>query len=172
MSWLWQFPAGGSPNFTFTTRNPEFGEVHRLMRRQASARTDGGVVFVEDLGVDEEVIEATFMNLCTPERANLEKIFSEPFANRQENPITIQITNDPVIGGQFMQALTTGMVIDRVPLTTGQGFTTGDRVVADDPTLPIVFLDQPDLVFEQIRHQQYSLTLRLRLSIGPLPEIL
>ncbi len=163
----WKFTLLEQPLLTITVRNAELGDADRDERRQAVGETDGGAVFVEDLGATDEFVDATFASLSVVERADLEKFFGTDGANKRAKPFSIEIS-----GRHKVVPLNTGQVIDGVPLNTGQGFNTGQLVLPDIAVLPVVFLDQSDIIFAQPRPRQFTTTMRFRLSSGGLPKIL
>lgn len=150
-------------------RNPEFGDVDQFSRRQATGLTEGGRLFVQDLGVDEQFYLATWSNLTRCEKADLEHFFSAPVANKRLRPFTLRVEDNL---GKL--AFRTG---------TGQGWNTGDPggctppgclintgdwVVPPMASFGTVRLDQSDLSFTAIPRDRFNLSLRFRI-LNPTP---
>lgn len=166
MSWEFSIPPSDTPDQTITVRNAELGDVEENIHRQVAGETDAGQVFVEDLGVVDAFLDVQFASLSIQERADMERFFGPQGANRRALPFAIEVS-----GRHLMVGLNTGQTINGVPLNTGQGFNTGDRVVPDTARLAIVFLDQSRIDWNQPRPRQFSAGMRFRIHAGPIPDL-
>ena len=156
----WTFEVDG-PDGTVTAaiRNPEFSERTTEVRRQGKGVTEAGLVFVQDLGEQNEFIEGSWTWLTPAMRSALLLFFGPNGTLRQGRGFALTIT-----GMNFPVVIGTGMVIDGVGLGTGQGYGTGQTVVPDTVVLDDVRLDQPDLSFAQQRNDRYSTELAFRIG--------
>lgn len=158
MSWTFTVVPPSGLTKTAVLRNAEFSDVDRLVFRQGRGTTEGGLVFVQDLDGDDQTIEASWGFMTLSERAAVEDFFGREGTLRQVRPFSIDIT-----GTSFPQKIKAAMVVDGSVVKAGEGFKAGQTVQADTANLRDVFLDQPELVFDQERDERFSLDLRFRI---------
>lgn len=171
MSWKFLHPANTNPTTTVTIKNPEFAEVDQSIRRQAKGETDGGTIFVEDLGQTDRFIEATWRNLKPAEVGDLKTFFGPNIVNMQTKPFRIEMTTDAPLY-HWLEIVSAGMSVGGEVLSAGGGYNAGGFVNPDTASFDVVFLDQAELSFAQDRFQLFSTSIRFRLHSGALPEIL
>jgi len=139
-------------------RNAEFSDGDRVMFRQGRGTTEGGLVFVQDLDGEDQTIEASWGFMTLEERGAIEAFFGRDGTLRQARAFGIDIT-----GTSFAQIIKAGMVIGGAVVQAGAGYVAGQTVKADTANLRNVFLDQPELLFDQERDERFSLDLRFRI---------
>lgn len=156
----WTFTVTSPEGFTKTAavRNPEFDDADSEEFRQGKGSTDGGLVYVQDLDQEDEIIQVTWGFLSVAERADLQDFFGRDGTLRQARSFSIDIE-----GSSFPQKLKAGAIINGAVVKAGEGHKAGDTVDPDVTTLRHVFLDQPGLPFIQERDQRFSLDARFRI---------
>lgn len=157
MSWTFTVTTPEGVTKTATIRNAEFSDIDRTTFRQARGTTDGGLVYVQDLDDADQFIDASWGFLTTAERAALEDFFGRTGTLRQARPFSIDIT-----GSSFPVTIKAGMVVDGAVITPGS-YKVGQVINADVANLRDVYLDQPELAFDQERDERFSLDLRFRI---------
>lgn len=159
MAWLFTVTPPSGLTKTATIRNAEFNDTDRTQFRQARGITEAGLVYLQDLDTEDQLIEASWGFLTVAERAALEDFFGRDGTLRQARRFSIDIT-----GSSFPQKLKAGMLIGGAVVQAGSTFKAGATVKPDTSNLRNVFLDQPDLSFAQERDERFSLDLRFRIS--------
>ncbi len=139
-------------------RNSEFNDTDRTEFRQGRGITDAGLVFVQDLDSEDQLIEASWGFVTTEERADLEGFFGRDGTLRMVRPFSIDITDS-----SFPQTIKAGMLIGGAVIQAGSTFKVGAIVKPDTTNLRNVFLDQPELSWAQERDERFSLDLRFRI---------
>lgn len=158
MAWTFTVTNPQGVTKTASVRNPEFNDVDRIDYRQGRGTTEGGVVYVQDLEREDQVIELSFGFLSTEERGSFEDFFGRDGTLRQARPFSIDITDS-----SFIQKLKVGMVIGGSVWKVGGSFKVGQWVKPDTAALREVYLDQAELAWDQERDERFSLDLRLRI---------
>ena len=163
MAWTFTVTTPQGATKTATVRNAEFNDIHRTTFRQAKGTTEGGLVYVQDLDDADQFVDASWGFLTLAERAALEEFFGRNGTLRQARPFAIDIT-----GSSFPQVLKAGTVYEGAVIQAGQqinGATiqAGQVINADTANLRNVYLDQPELAFDQERDERFSLDLRFRI---------
>ncbi len=72
----WTLEDLGASGLTIVVRNPELGDRTLTERRQAAGETEGGRLFVQDLGVEDQFIEGSWSGLTKCERDDLLGFFT------------------------------------------------------------------------------------------------
>ena len=143
---------------SITVRSPEWGDTLRLGREWSVGRTEAGVEFRQDNGVDLEFYEVTFTNLNLCERADLEAFFAADAVNKREHPFALEAINNTTLG---------------FTIGSAQGLSTLDGVSTSDVTIPAtasfgsVRLDQSELQFAATPGGRYTTSLRFRIEKQP-----
>lgn len=162
---LWTFTlvrADGS-EVSISIRPPEFGDRVGTTRQQARMETDGGTVFVQDLGLSHLLYEATWSNLTRCERSDLERFFGVDGTLFMAREFGIEVTGED----DAAQGISTGL-----GLSTGEGYSTGQLVSEPGVVWSRVILDQPGLDFTQdARGPRYSVSIRFRILAGPVEAL-
>lgn len=139
-------------------RNPAFGDVFRGARRQAAGETEGGKLFVQDLGTDKFFYEATFENLTRCERRDLDGFFSKELANKRLRKFSMGVQGNTNLA--FYVGTGQGW-------STGDDLSTGDLVVPTSASFGLTRLEQSDVQFVSIPRDRYTISLRFRLPANP-----
>lgn len=137
--------------------DPEVAEAWTRSRRQNRVDTDGGQSFTQDLGVEDQFLEATWVNLNQEESSGIQQVLRG--ARYQVRDIAI------VVDGirAFLVEIGTGTrLCGGEEIGTGQGLGTGQLIQAEGFTINGARLDQPDTVFEG-QFARNSAALRFRL---------
>ena len=158
MSWTFTVTNPAGTVVTAVVRNAEFSDVKRRQRKQARGITEGGIIFVQDLSTDVELVEGSWTFLTSTERADLEEFFSINGALFQARAFSIDIA-----GSSFPQKLKCGMTISAAVVQSGDQ-KCGAFVEPTTTTLRNVFLDQDELAFTQERDKRFSLDMRFRIE--------
>lgn len=157
--WTFTLTRANGDEMSISIRPPEWGDRYSTTRQQSRMETDGGTVFVQDLGLSHEVVEATWRNLTRCERSDLLRFFGVDGTLFQAREFAISATDED----DAAQGISTGL-----GLSTGEGWTTGQLVSAPGVLWSRVLLDQPGLDFTlDARMQRYSLSMRFRVLSGP-----
>ena len=139
-------------------RSPEFGDVHSKDRRQPSGETEGGELFIQDVGVDQKFFDAPLTNLTATERADLEFFFSKDVANKRQRPFELRVVDNKCFG---------------LGIATGQGWSTGDNLASGSIVFPafgtfgLVRLEQTRISFSSIPRDRFATSLRFRILTPP-----
>jgi len=135
-------------------RNPEFGDSYSLDRRQAAGETEGGKLFVQDLGTEERYYEGTWTNLTAEERRRIEYFFGYEVANKRMRRFTF---------GVFDNARIPVRVGTDQGCGTGDGLTTGQFKCPSTASFGQARLEQSAIQFSAIPPDRYTVSLRFRL---------
>lgn len=156
----WNFTIINPDGFTKTAamRNAEFNDIDRSEFRQGRGTTDAGVVYVQDLDSEDQIIEVSWGFVTTEERAALEAFFGRDGTLRMARPFSIDISDS-----SFPQKIKAAMVIGGAVIKAGSAHKAGAIVKPDTTNLRNVFLDQPELSWAQERDERFSLDLRFRI---------
>ena len=139
-------------------RNPAFGDVFRRARRQAAGETEGGRLFVQDLGTEQSFYEGTWENLNRCERRDLDAFFGVDLANKRLRRFTLGVSGNTDLA--FLVGTGQGW-------STGDDLSTGDLVVPETASFGEVRLEQSDVQFVAVSRQRYTTSLRFRLYGNP-----
>ena len=170
MSWTFTVNKTGGGTATMTLPDAEFGDIVSHVRRQATAVSDGGTKFVQDLKVEDEFIDAQWIWLDDDNRSDI-LIFIRA-ADFQSKPFSISITGSRF--PSFPVGLNTGQSIEGSVINTGddpvcsKALNTGQTVRPDTAFLTNVFFENPDFVFEQVKDGRSQIAMRFRIPGGPI----
>jgi hypothetical protein len=139
-------------------RNPAFGDLSRSARRQAAGETEGGRLFVQDLGTEQRFYEATFENLNRCERRDLDAFFGEELANKRLRKFSMGVEGNKNLA--FLVGTGQGW-------STGDDLSTGDLVVPATASFGLVRLEQSDVQFAATPRDRYTTSLRFRIYGTP-----
>lgn len=157
MSSVWTFTtdpdAGGT--VTAVMGPPERNDAYQRVRRQAVATSDGGDVFVQDLGVEDEFLNLRWENAKPSEWSGLDRVLRA--ANWRSRRIQISVTGDKA----FPVGIGPSQTVDGLALSPGQGHSPGDTVLATAFTLSVK-LDQSQSEWEHQQEAKGSIALRFR----------
>lgn len=137
-----------------TIRNPAFGDVYREARRQAAGETEGGRLFVQDLGLERVFYEATWENLNLCERRDLSFFFGKDGTAKRLRRFFMSVNDNNNLA--FLIGSGQGF-------NTGQGLNTGTLVIPQSASFGEVRLEQSELSFIATPRDRYTTTLRFRL---------
>lgn len=153
-------PSGGK--VTATVRNPILGERWTDQRRQAAVESDGAEVYIQDLGITDQLLEVAWRDLNPREWSQLRRLLLQAGFRRQLIDVTFSGSEMPV-------PLSVGQTIDGVPLSVGQvpcyepaGIGVGDDAFPDGGTLGSLQLEQSSVTFEHRLPTRGDITLVFR----------
>ena len=154
MSWTFSIVrADGSP-LSATIRNPDWGDLDQRIRRQARGETEAGIVFVQDHGREDQILQGTWNALTFCEKSDLLTFFGEQGSLYQARPFDLTLdSGDTPVGVSTEQGW-----------STADGLTTGELAVAPLAVFGSVYLDQPSLQFRTQQDNRYGLALQLRVA--------